>query len=131
MLVPLSEAAARIVAAMPVLAGGDHLFGADGSHPLTGFDDRKKAFDKVCGVSGYRLHDLRRTARTLLSRAGVSADHAEMCLGHALGGIRATYDRYAYEAEKRNAFEALAGLVARIVDPPSGNVLPMKKGRRK
>ena len=81
---------------MPLLAGGDHVFSADGAQPLGGFDDRKKAFDKVCGVSGWRLHDLRRTARTLLSRAGISADHAEMCLGHALGGVRGTYDRHDY-----------------------------------
>ena len=39
---------------MPVLAGGDHVFSADGSRPLGGFDDRKKDFDKACGVSGCR-----------------------------------------------------------------------------
>ena len=36
---------------MPVLAGGDYVFSADGSHPLGGFDDRKKDFDKACGVT--------------------------------------------------------------------------------
>jgi integrase len=114
-LLPLSAAAQRIVAAMPVLAGGDYVFSATGAHPLSGFDDRKKAFDSACGVSGYRLHDLRRTARTLLSRAGVGADHAEMCLGHALGGIRGTYDKFNYKPEKAAAFEKLAALLERIV----------------
>ena len=28
----------------------------------------KKAFDQVCGVKGWTLHDLRRTARSLMSR---------------------------------------------------------------
>ena len=37
-----------------------------GAHPLGGFDDRKKDFDRLCGVTDWRLHDLRRTARTLL-----------------------------------------------------------------
>jgi integrase len=132
MLVPLSEAAARIVAAMPVLAGGDHLFSADGSHPLNGFDDRKKAFDTISGVSDWRLHDLRRTARTLLSKCpGVTPDIAERCLGHSLPGLRATYDRHEYATEKAAAFEKLAALIEHIVDPRSGNVLPMTKARRK
>ena len=131
-LIPLSAAAQNIVAAMPVLAGGDHVFSADGSRPLLGFDDRKKDFDAACGVSGWVIHDLRRTARTLLSRAGVSADIAEMCLGHALGGVRGTYDRHAYEAEKRDAFEKLAAQIERIVHPPTDVVVPMPaKGARK
>ena len=131
-VIPLSAAAQRIVAERPQLGGGDLVFSATGAQPLGGFAARKTDFDAACGVSGYRLHDLRRTARTLLSRAGISADIAEMCLGHALGGIRGTYDRHAYEAEKRNAFEALAALIDRIVDPPTDVVvLQMPKARRK
>ena len=42
-------------------------------------------------MTGWRLHDLRRTARSLMSRAGVSADIAERCLGHIIGGVRAVY----------------------------------------
>jgi hypothetical protein len=91
---------------------------AVGSRPLGGFDARKKDFDKRSGVSGYGLHDLRRTARTLLSRAGISADIAEMCLGHALTGVRGTYDRHAYEREKREAFETLSMQIQKIVRPP-------------
>jgi hypothetical protein len=49
----------------------------------------------------WTLHDLRRTARSLMSRAGVPSDHAERCLGHVLPGIRGTYDRHEYLAEKR------------------------------
>ena len=130
-LIPLSPAARAIVAAMPVLAGGDHVFSATGTNPLGAWAKRKKAFDKACGVSGWRLHDLRRTARTLLSRAGISADHAEMCLGHALGGVRGVYDRFEYRDEKLRAFEALAALIQGIVHPPSDVVVPMKKARPK
>jgi len=132
-LIPLSTAAQRIVAAMPVLAAGDHVFSASGAQPLGGFADRKKAFDAACGVSGWRLHDLRRTSRTLLSRAGVNADVAEMCLGHALTGVRGTYDRHAYETEKRHAFEALAQQIERIVRPPPEKVadIATARGRRR
>jgi integrase len=116
-VVPLSDAAQRIVAAQP--RRGAYVFSADGSRPLGGFGDRKKDFDKVSGVKGYRLHDLRRTARTLLGRAGISADIGEKCLGHVNVGVRDTYDRHEYQAEKTAAFEALAALVERIVRPPA------------
>jgi integrase len=132
-LIPLSTAAQKILAAQPQLSGGDHVFSVDGSRPLGGFDDRKTDFDKVAGLRDYVLHDLRRTSRTLLSRAGVPADVAEMALGHALGGVRATYDRFAYLDQKRQAFEALAALIERIVRPPADTVVPIRsaKARRK
>jgi integrase len=129
-VIPLSKAAQKIIAAQPVLGGGDHVFSVDGSRPLGGFDDRKKDFDQRAGISNYGLHDLRRTARTLLSRAGVAADIAEMCLGHALVGVRGTYDRFQYIDEKRRAFEALAAQIERIVRPPADVVVPMRARAR-
>jgi hypothetical protein len=60
-----------------------------------------------------------------MSRSGVNPDHAERCLAHKIGGIRGTYDRYAYHKEKAHAFEALAGMVDRIVNP-TDNVVPMQ-----
>jgi integrase len=115
-LIPLSKAAQQIIAGQPVR--GPYVFGVDGSRPLGGFNDRKKNLDARSGVSGYGLHDLRRSARTLLSRAGVAADIAEMCLGHAFVGVRGVYDRFQYIDEKREAFEALAQMVERLVRPP-------------
>jgi hypothetical protein len=136
-LIPLSRAARAIIAAQPVLPGGDHVFSADGKYPLGDFARRKAAFDQACGVIGWRLHDARRSARTLLSRAGVAPDTAERCLGHALTGVRRTYDRHEYETEKRQAFEALAALVERIVrgGAPVADLAEeraaRKRGRRK
>jgi integrase len=115
-LIPLSKAAQQIIAGQPVR--GPYVFGIVGSRPLSGFNDRKKNFDARSGVSDYGLHDLRRTGRTLLSRAGVAADIAEMCLGHAFVGVRGVYDRFQYIDEKREAFEALAQMVERLVRPP-------------
>ena len=128
-LIPLSAAAQRIIAAQPML--GDFVFTADGRHALGGFAERKADFDKACGVTGWTIHDLRRTSRTLLSRAGISADIAEMCLGHALGGVRATYDRHSFEKEKRHAFEALAAQIERIVRPPEPKVADIAAARGK
>ena len=84
----------------------------------------KHAFDQLSGVSGWRLHDLRRTARTLMSRAGVPTDIAKRCLGHVIGGVRGVYDRHQYVEEMRHAFEALvAAQIERIVNPPGDNVV--------
>jgi hypothetical protein len=52
-----------------------------------------------------------------MSRPGVPSDHAERCLGHVMGGVRGTYDRHEYAREKREAFEALAEQVERILNP--------------
>jgi hypothetical protein len=43
-----------------------------------------------------------------MSRAGVSTDIAERCLGHVIPGIRGVYDKHQYIDEMRAAFEALA-----------------------
>jgi integrase len=82
---------------------------------LTATTEARRRLDLDSGVTGWRLHDLRRTARSLMSRAGVPSDHAELCLGHVLTGVRATYDRHAYHAEKAEAFERLSALVMTIV----------------
>jgi integrase len=76
---------------------------------------RKAEFDAIVPLPNWTLHDLRRTARSLMSRAGVNKDIAERCLAHAIGGVSGVYDRHAYLEEKRKAFEALAAIVAGIV----------------
>jgi integrase len=129
-LIPLSTAAQKIITSAPVLAG-DYVFSATGEYPLGDFANRKEAFDKACGVVGYTVHDLRRTARTLLSRAGISVDIAERCMGHAMVGVRSTYDRHECQREKAHAFEALAAQIARIVHGPEPKVADMSAERRK
>jgi integrase len=72
------------------------------------------------------LHDLRRTARSLLSRAGVRPDISERVLGHAIPGVEGVYDRHSYSDEKADALNRLAALVESIIDPPVGNVVAMR-----
>ncbi len=115
-LIPLSATAQKIIENVPIIDGSDYVFTTTGRHPATDFATKKQQFDKLCGVTGWRLHDLRRTSRSLMSRAGVNADHAERCLGHVIGGVRGTYDRHEYHREKQAAFEELAALVERIVE---------------
>jgi integrase len=108
---PLSSAAMKVLAEIPRIEGCDFVFTTDGRTPISGFSIFKLKFDIACGVKDWRLHDLRRTSRSLMSRAGVNSDIAERCMGHALPGIRGTYDKHHYIPEMRAAFEALAGQI--------------------
>jgi integrase len=114
-IVPLSAAARAVLEAIPNL--GAYVFTTDGRRSISDFSKLKREFDAVCGVSNWIVHDLRRTARSLMSRTGVNADIAERCLGHIIGGVRGVYDRHEYHDEKRRAFEALAAQIERIVNP--------------
>jgi len=120
-LIPLSGLAQSILPE----ARGEFVFSENGRNPLGGLGRRKLAIDNASGVKGWVIHDLRRTARSLMSRAGVPSDHAERCLGHVIPGVRGVYDRHEYFEEKARAFEALAGQVQRIIDPQP-NVVGMR-----
>lgn len=126
---PLSGAAAAVLAKLPRIGEGRFVFTTDGKRPISGFSKFKAAFDQASGVSNWRLHDLRRTARSLLSRVGVDADVAERSLGHVLTGVRATYDRHEFYHEKARAFAALAVLVERIVSGELATVLALQEER--
>jgi integrase len=123
-ILPLAQAAQDILVSLFRIDGVDYVF-TYGTKPISGFSQFKSRFDNACGVTGWTIHDLRRTARSLMSRAGVPTDHAERCLGHVIGGVRGTYDRHAYHAEKKQAFEALAAQIDRIINP-APNVIPMR-----
>jgi integrase len=129
---PLSKAALEIIGALPVIAGSDLVFTVSGTSPIhldSGRSNAKKLLDDISGVRDWVIHDLRRVARSLLSRAGVSYDVAELCLGHRLPGglIRRTYDTHNFIDEKRRAFELLAREIERIVNPPEGKIVALRR----
>jgi integrase len=122
---PLSKAAQAVLDGQPVIDGGPLVFTLDGHRPMS----LTAPFARLSGDTGikdWRLHDLRRTARTLLSRAGVNSDTAERCLGHVLSGVRATYDKHTYHAEMLAAYEKLATLIDHIANP-SDRVVAMQR----
>ncbi len=106
---PLSKAAQAILAELPRI--GDYPFTSNAITPIASFSGPKAALDARSRVVGWRLHDLRRSARSLLSRAGVHSDVAEKCLGHS---------------EMRIAFEKLATLIGSIVEPQE-NIIPLRR----
>ncbi len=99
------------------------------NRPMGGFSDLKAKLDAITGdaVGHWTLHDLRRTGTTLMQRLGIAFEVREACCNHTIKGVAGTYNRYAYAAEKRHAFEALAAEVARIVSdaPADSNVVPL------
>jgi integrase len=134
----LSKAARDLLATRPRINGQEFVFSSDGRGRIRGFGKLKEKFDAALFVEWkklhpeakefppYVIHDFRRSARTWMSKAGVSSDHAERVLGHVIGGVRGVYDRHAYYDEKKLALEKLAWQVAVIVDPPPSNVHPFK-----
>jgi integrase len=78
----------------------------------------------------WTLHDLRRTARSLMARAGIADNIAERTLGHVINGVEGVYNRYDYVAEKTDALARLATLVETILNPPDQtNVVPLAARR--
>jgi integrase len=125
-LVPLSMAALDILAKVPVIGKPEgFVFTNDGVRAFRDFAKCKAGLQARSGTSGWSLHDLRRTARSLMSRAGVDSDHGERALGHIIAGIRVVYDRHEYQEEKKAAFEKLAGQIDRILHP-AVNVVPLR-----
>jgi integrase len=129
-VIPLSAAARELIAEKPEGVNKNSWFvfsTTAGAKPFSGFSKAKTELDKKIAeiraregrppMERWTLHDLRRTARTLMSRAGIAPDHAERALGHIIVGVRGTYDRFEFLDEKRAAFEALAALVSRILNP--------------
>lgn len=143
-VVPLSSTAQAVIASQDQIDNSDLVFTTTGKTAFSGFSKLKRRLDaamltklrqaaaehggdetKVM-LSDWRLHDLRRTAKTLMVRAGVRPDISERVLGHVIPGVEGVYDQHDYLNEKRAALEALASLLDRIVNPPVGNVVALR-----
>lgn len=118
------------------------VFASDGfDKPFQGFSKAKGLLDEKLAevrkrngrkpMAPWRLHDLRRTARTGLAKLGVSRDVGEAVLGHVNGGIAGVYNRHAYQVEKAEALKRWAKHVAGIVHSTDNVVtLPARRNVR-
>jgi integrase len=129
----LPPLALDIIRAQPRIEGNPYVFhGQKPGQPFTAFWKLQKRFCEyhLPKMPRWTLHDLRRTSRSLASRAGVRPDVAERLLGHTQQGIAATYDRYSYAQEMAAALAAIASLIESIVyGAPTDKVVPMRKPR--
>ena len=144
--VPLSKAALAVIEAQPKIDGCDYVFPSRAETPFTGFGKSKAKLDKAVlaamkkqakegtriePIPNWTLHDLRRTAKTLMVRAGVRPDISERVLGHVIAGVEGTYDRHSYADEKRDALEKLAEMVERILNPMPASITMLAERRSK
>jgi integrase len=127
----LPAQALAIIEAQPKIGENPHVFAGRGGGPRH-VSQSKRPFDsKLPKMPRWTLHDLRRTSRSLMSRAGVRPDIAERVMGHSVGSnVEQTYDRHSYDIEKRDALARLAALINGIVNPRA-NVVPMSKREKR
>lgn len=125
----LPKLVVEIIEAQPRIDCNPFVFAGRGKKAFNHFSDGKRELDAKAPIEPWVMHDLRRTARSLMARAGVRSDVAERTLGHVIPGVEGVYDRHAYRQEKAEALEALSALVRRILKPDKGNVVPLKRAR--
>jgi len=94
------------------------VFSVLGQKPFQGFSKAKRELDRLSGVTGWRLHDLRRTCVSGMARLGVAPHVADKILNHQSGtisGVAAIYQRHQFIAERKEALERWGAHVANIV----------------
>jgi integrase len=108
---------------------GQFVFSLLGTKPFQEFSVAKHLLDKHSGVSGWRLHDLRRTCVSGMARLGIAPHVADKILNHqggTISGVAAVYQRHDFLAERKDALDRWAGHVAQIISSASnkrGSVL--------
>jgi integrase len=91
---------------------------AGSDSPVSGFARIKVRIDQMSGVTGWRLHDLRRTAASGMAQLGHPPHVVSRILNHSPGaiqGITSVYVRYSYAKERRAALADWGREIERIV----------------
>src|SRR5262249_14244970 len=94
------------------------VFSLLGTKPFREFSRAKRVLDKLSSVTGWRLHDLRRTCVSGMARLGIAPHVADKILNHQSGtisGVAAVYQRHEFLAERKEALDRWGAYVARIV----------------
>ena len=75
----------------------------------------------------WSMHDLRRTARKLMTRAHVRTDVAELAIGHSLQGLQKIYDDpVEYQPMIDAAFQCVSDEIEKILFPLGENVISLR-----
>lgn len=115
-IIPLSRQAEAIVDLL-LEQNGNYLIKTDriGDKPINGFSKVKRQIEKLSGVTGWRMHDVRRTVSTNLTKLGVDRFILQKILNHTETGATKIYDRYSYMDEKREALQKWADKLDEII----------------
>ena len=123
-IVHLSEPCIELIERAPRL--GQFVFSLSGVRPFQGFTKAKRLLDELSGVTGWRLHDLRRTCVSGMARLGVAPHVADKILNHQSGtisGVAAVYQRHDFLAERKLALDRWGHHVETLV----GKVCPAEE----
>ncbi|MEA3413861.1 MAG: tyrosine-type recombinase/integrase [Pseudomonadota bacterium] len=125
--VPLSGMALALLRELEALTGEhDYLFpNPSKDRPVTDKAPTRAVGRNrdVFGIPHFTPHDLRRTAASHMASAGIQRLVIGKVLNHAERGVTATYDRHAYDKEKRQALNIWARKLERIIQPSSEKVV--------
>lgn len=105
---------------------GDHVFG---KHGFTNWTDLKAELDARSGVSGWTLHDLRRSTATHMADIGIQPHVIEEILNHRSGhkaGPAGIYNRSSYEREVRIALETWCDRITALAEGRDPKVITMR-----
>jgi integrase len=97
---------------------GPHAFAFHGAKPFQDFARAKRKLDELSKVTGWRLHDLRRTCVSGMARLGIAPHVADKILNHQSGtitGVAAVYQRHEFLLERKDALERWGAHMAKIV----------------
>ncbi|TIP04933.1 MAG: hypothetical protein E5X72_09645 [Mesorhizobium sp.] len=115
----LPQLARDVLASVAKMAENPYVFAGRGKKAaFNAFSQRKNEIDKLLpdDMPDWTHHDLRRTARKLMTRRHVETEIAERVLGHSIKGIQAVYDDpREYGPRVDQALEAVASEIALIV----------------
>jgi len=125
-IVFLSRQAIAMFRELQALAGGSELV-LPGRGSLTktfaqnAINNALKVALRGQDIPAFTIHDLRRTASTLLHENGWASDVVEKALNHTIGGVRGVYNRAEYETQRREMLQFWADYVESLMT--SGNVI--------
>jgi integrase len=66
-------------------------------------------------IPAFTIHDLRRTASTLLHENGWPSDVVEKALNHTIGGVRGVYNRAEYEPQRREMLQFWSNYIEQLL----------------
>ena len=91
------------------------VFATERGKPLASMSDATRRISTALEIPRFTVHDLRRTAATGMASMGIDRLTVSRILNHKEGGVTQIYDRFKYDAPKRNALEAWAARLQEIV----------------
>lgn len=139
--VPLSDAALRLLAALPkIKSKAGWLFTIEGIVPVSNLARRKRRLDAAvlrelrksdpeAQLRPWRLHDLRHTLKTFMQRERIPKDVRNAVQNHFDRDMDELYGHYSFEKEKRDALDRWSRHVEAILSGKlAHNVVALRAG---